>query len=63
MPITYNPTNDDWLRLIDKLRVNGLLDYWLDEKYHNQSAEELKKVDWGKQPESVKKYIKHPFGY
>ena len=51
---------DDWLHLIDKLRVNGLLDYWLDEKYHNQSAEELKKVDWGKQPECVKKIYKTP---
>ena len=59
-PITYNPTDDDWRRLIDKLRVNGLLDYWLDEKYHNQAAEELKKVDWSKQPASVIKMYKTP---
>ena len=59
-PITYNPTDDDWRRLLDKLRVNSLLDYWLDKKYHDQAAEELKKVDWGKQPESVKRIYKTP---
>lgn len=58
--IHYTPTKDDWRRLIDKLRVNGLLDYWLDEKYHNQAAEELKKVDWNKQPTSVKRIYKTP---
>ncbi len=59
-PITYKPTNDDWRRLIDKLRVNGLLDYWLDKRFHDQAAEELKKVDWTKQPTSVKRIYKTP---
>ena len=59
-PITYKPTNDDWRRLLDKLRVNGLLDYWLNKRYHNQAAEELKKVDWNKQPTSVKRIYKTP---
>lgn len=59
-PITYKPTNDDWRRLLDKLRVNGLLDYWLDKRYHDQAAEELKKVDWNKQPTSVKRMYKTP---
>ena len=59
-PITYKPTNDDWRRLLDKLRVNGLLDYWLDKRYHDQAAEELKKVDWTKQPTSVKRLYKTP---
>ena len=59
-PITYKPTNDDWRRLIDKLRVNSLLDYWLDKKYHDQAAEELKKVDWSNQPDSVKRIYKTP---
>ena len=49
-----------WKMLIDKLRVNSLLDYWLDERYHDRAVEELKKVDWGKQPESVKKIYKTP---
>ena len=56
----HTPTNDDWRRLIDKLRVNGLLDYWLDKRYHDQAAEELKKVDWTKQPASVKRIYKTP---
>lgn len=59
-PITYKPTNDDWRRLLDKLRVNGLLDYWLDKRYHDLAAEELKKVDWTKQPASVKRLYKTP---
>ena len=59
-PITYNPTDDDWRRLIDKLRVNGLLEYWLSSEYHNLAAEELKKVDWSKQPASVIKMYKTP---
>ena len=58
--ITYNPTYDDWRRLIDKLRVNGLLEYWLSSEYHNLAAEELKKVDWSKQPASVIKMYKTP---
>ena len=51
---------DDWKMLIDKLRVNGLLDYWLDKRYHNQAAEELKKVDWSKQPAGIKRIYKTP---
>ena len=51
---------DDWRRLIDKLRVNGLLEYWLSSEYHNLAAEELKKVDWSKQPASVIKMYKTP---
>ena len=59
-PITYNPTDDDWRRLIDKLRINGLLDYWMSKEYHHQAAEELEKVDWSKQPTSVKRIYKTP---
>ena len=51
---------EDWKMLIDKLRVNGLLDYWLDKRYHDQATEELKKVDWSKQPTSVKRIYKTP---
>ena len=56
----YRPTDDDWRRLIDKLRISGLLDYWLDKRFHNQAQEELKKVDWNKQPASVVKIYKTP---
>ena len=51
---------DDWQMLIDKLRVNSLLEYWISKEYHNQAAEELKKVDWSKQPANVKRMYKTP---
>lgn len=59
-PITYKPTNDDWRRLLDKLRVNGLLDYWMSKEYHELAAKELAKVDWSQQPDSVKRIYKTP---
>jgi hypothetical protein len=52
--------NGDWKALIDKLRVNGLMDYWLDKRYHNLAAEELKKVDWTKQSTSVVRTYRTP---
>ena len=52
--------SEDWQALLDKLRVNGLLEYWLDKRYHDQAAEELKKVDWSKQPASVIRMYKTP---
>ena len=54
------PTHEDWNRLIDKLRVGGLLEYWMSREYHDMVAEELKKVDWSKQPDSVKRMYKTP---
>lgn len=45
--------NEDWINLIDKLRVDGLLEYWLSKDYHDIAAEELEKVDWSKQPKSI----------
>lgn len=54
------PTKDDWTLLLDKLRVNGLLEYWLDKRYHNLATEELKKVDWSLQSNSVKRIYKTP---
>ena len=61
-PYTLHPTPSeaDWKRLIDKLRVGGLLEYWLSNQYHDLAAEELKKVDWSKQPNSVKQIYKTP---
>lgn len=56
----YRPTDDDWRRLIDKLRVSGLLDYWIDSRYHYVAAQELAKVDWSQQPDSVKRIYKTP---
>ena len=52
--------SEDWQRLLDKLRVNGLLDYWMSEAYHDSAAEELKKVDWSQQSASVKQMYQMP---
>lgn len=52
--------NSDWSLLIDKLRINGLLEYWLSDEYHNQAAIELAKVNWNQQPNNVKRMYKTP---
>lgn len=49
-----------WKTLLDKLRVGGLLDYWIDERYHEVAAKELGKVDWSKQPKKVVRIYKTP---
>ena len=54
------PSEADWKRLIDKLRVGGLLEYWMSKEYHDLAIQELAKVDWSKQPESVKRTYKTP---
>ena len=54
------PSEADWKRLIDKLRVGGLLDYWMSKEYHDLAAKELAKVDWNQQPDSVKRIYKTP---
>jgi very-short-patch-repair endonuclease len=50
----------DWQALLDKLRVNGLLEYWISKEYHDVAAQELAKVDWSQQPDSVKRIYKTP---
>ena len=54
------PSEADWKRLIDKLRVGSLLEYWMSKEYHDIAAQELAKVDWSKQPDSVKRIYKTP---
>lgn len=50
----------DWKQLLDKLRVNGLLEYWMSDKYHDIAKQELTKVDWSKQSSKVCKMYKTP---
>lgn len=50
----------DWKSLLDKHRVNGLMDYWLDERYHAAAAAELQKVDWSRQPQKAKRQYEKP---
>lgn len=51
---------DVWTQLLDKLRLNGLMDYWLSDEYHDAAAIELAKVDWSKQSIKVKKQYEKP---
>ena len=44
---------EEWKALLDKLRIEGLMEYWLCDEYHDIAAAELKKVDWSKQPKEV----------
>lgn len=58
--VINSPYHGEWKALLDKLRVKGLLQYWLSDKYHDAAAEELKKVDWSKQPKSSVRLYKTP---
>lgn len=51
---------EEWKALLDKLRVGGLMDYWLDSRYHEAAAKELQKVDWSMQPKSAVRQYKNP---
>ena len=51
---------ESWKALLDKLRVNGLMEYWLDKNYHDVAAAELTKVDWSKQSERAKVQYEKP---
>ena len=51
---------EDWKTLLDWLRVNGLLEYWMSEEYHEEAAVELNKVDWSKQPKKMVRLYKTP---
>lgn len=57
-PVTGNPS--EWKALLDKLRVSGLMDYWLSDEYHDVAVAELVKVDWNKQPKSAKTQYTKP---
>ena len=52
-----------WQDLLDKLRISGLMDYWLSDEYHNVAAAELAKVDWNKQSKSAKAQYEKPIWY
>lgn len=55
-----NTLSADWKQLFDRLRVNGLLDYWLSNQYHDAAETELRKVDWTRQPRSVIRTYRTP---
>lgn len=39
-------TDEDYKKLIDRMRVNGMLKYYVSSKYHSVAKQELAKVDW-----------------
>ena len=59
-PKTINLKSAAWTQLLDKLRVSGLLNYWLSDEYHDMAAAELRKVDWSKQPKFAIRLYKTP---
>lgn len=59
----YTVHQEAWIQLIDKLRISGLLDYWLSDEYHDVAAVELAKVDWSKQPKSAKTQYEKPIWF
>lgn len=52
--------NPDYKRLIDELRIYGLLSYYISDKYHETAKNELAKVDWSKQPMRIRLRYKCP---
>ncbi|MBR5378412.1 MAG: glycosyltransferase family 2 protein [Bacteroidales bacterium] len=42
----HEKTNEDYKKLIDRMRVNGLLKYYASSEYHLFAKEELAKVNW-----------------
>lgn len=50
----------DWRKLLSMLRASGLLEYWLDDRYHELAAAELQKIDWSLLPTSAQRPYKQP---
>ena len=53
-------TNPDYKQLIDNLRTYSLLNYLLDNQYRDAARSELAKVDWNRQPTSVRRQYRLP---
>ena len=58
-----NPKSAAWTQLLDKLRISGLMDYWLCDEYHEVAAAELAKVDCSKQPRIAKVQYEKPIWF
>lgn len=54
-PNILEDVKQDFKLVLDKERVSGLLQYYLNKRYHQRVIEELKKVDWSKQPTNIYK--------
>lgn len=60
---SFERTNADYKRLIDKMRVNGLLSYFMSAQYHEAAVVELKKVDWSQQSGKNRRLYRYPIWY
>lgn len=56
-------TNPSYKQLIDNLRVYGLFPYFLSSDYRELAKQELRKVDWGKQPMKTRRLYKIPIPF
>lgn len=59
----YEPlekTNPDYKQLIDNLRTYSLMNYLLDNQYREAARLELDKVDWSRQPSSIRRLYHLP---
>ncbi len=56
----YRPTDEDWHRLIDMLRLLGLHSYWLSNEYHDIAQQEIDKVDMSQQYEFLINLYRKP---
>lgn len=52
--------NKDYKLLVDALRVNGLMKYYISESYRRDAEQELKKIDWNKQNGKKAKQYNRP---
>ena len=52
--------NQDLKRLLDRLRTQGLLPYYLSKRYREETRGELAKIDWNCQPEKTRKLYSTP---
>lgn len=55
-------TDQDYKQLIDNLRTDCLQVYLLDKRYRETTREELKKVDWTRQPQAIYRIYNLPIG-
>jgi len=55
--------DQDYKKLVDALRVNGLMEYYIHEGFHESAKRELAKVDWRLQPKQWKKRYQRPVGW
>ena len=54
---------EEWKALLCKLRVNGLMEYWMSPVYHEAAAKELQKVDWTQQSQYSRYQYQMPLWY